>query len=129
APRHPLRSSKAAIAYSTTAKLCANWRRSGMVFPLGDDNSDRTSFPVVNLVFIAINVAVFVLFQGAGTNDAFTYAFSAVPEEIVTGRDLVTEDQIVRVETPAGVQQGVRPGLKRTPVPVFLTLFTSIFMH
>ena len=30
-----------------------------MVFPLADDNTDRASFPVVNSVLIALNVAVF----------------------------------------------------------------------
>jgi membrane associated rhomboid family serine protease len=39
-----------------------------MVFPLGDDNSDRTSFPVVNVALIVANVLVFVLFQGLGSN-------------------------------------------------------------
>ena len=31
-----------------------------MVFPLYDDNSDRTTTPVVNYVLIAINILVFV---------------------------------------------------------------------
>ena len=31
-----------------------------MVFPLYDDNSDRTITPVVNYVLIAINILVFV---------------------------------------------------------------------
>src|SRR5262245_3878313 len=100
-----------------------------MVFPLGDDNSDRANFPVVTVVFIAINVLVFLLFQGAGTNEAFTYAYSAVPQEIATGRDVVTEDRVVVVRTKEGPREVVAPGLKRTPVPVFLTLLTSIFMH
>ena len=54
-----------------------------MVLPLGDDNSDRTVFPIVTVVLIAINVLVFVLLQGMGGNDKFTYAFSTVPEEIL----------------------------------------------
>ena len=58
-----------------------------MVFPLGDDNRDRTSFPVVNVCLIVVNVLVFVLLQGFGTNDSFTLAFSAVPAEIVSGRE------------------------------------------
>jgi membrane associated rhomboid family serine protease len=72
---------------------------------------------------------VFVLFQGGGTNDAFTFAYSAVPAEIVKGRDLVTEDQVKQVPTPAGPREVMIPGLKPTPIPVFLTLLTSIFMH
>src|SRR5262245_28364716 len=100
-----------------------------MVLPLGDDNSDRTIFPWVTVGLIAVNVLVFVLFQGLGANDDFTYAFSAVPAEITSGHDLVTEDQVERVETRAGVQQVKVPGLKRTPGSVYLTLLTSMFMH
>lgn len=100
-----------------------------MVFPIADDNSDRHSFPVVNVVLIAINVLVFVLLQGVGTNDNFTLAFSAVPREIVTGRDVVTDDRVVFVNTEQGQMQVPVPGLKRTPVPVYFTLLTSMFMH
>ena len=39
-----------------------------MVFPLSDDNSDRRLTPVVNYVIIAVNVFVFVVFQGMGGN-------------------------------------------------------------
>jgi hypothetical protein len=49
-----------------------------MVFPIGDDNSGRTTTPVVNYVLIAANVLVFVLFQGLGSNDRFTYAWATV---------------------------------------------------
>ena len=56
-----------------------------MVFPIGDDNRDRTLFPIVNVVFIAINVFVFVVLQGAGSNAKFTLAFSTVPAEIEAG--------------------------------------------
>src|SRR6187549_3175181 len=100
-----------------------------MVFPLGDDNSDRSSFPVVNVCLIVANVLVFVILQGFGTNESFTMAFSAVPAEIVTGKDIVTEDRQVKVQSVDGPAVVVVPGLKRTPIPVFLTLLTSIFMH
>ncbi|MBA3515532.1 MAG: rhomboid family intramembrane serine protease, partial [Pyrinomonadaceae bacterium] len=59
-----------------------------MIFPIGDDNSDRTTVPVVNYILIAINVLVFVFLQGLGGNEQFTYAFSTVPEEIRTGQDI-----------------------------------------
>lgn len=100
-----------------------------MVFPLHDDNRDRTTFPVVNVALIVVNIFVFVLLQGFGTNESFTLGFSAVPAEIVSGRDMVTEDRQVRVETSDGPVVVVAPGLKPTPIPVFLTLLTSIFMH
>ncbi len=81
------------------------------MLPLGDDNSDRRIAPIVNYVLIAINVLVFVALQGAGTNEHFTYAFSTVPEEITKGHDIVT---------------GV---LQPTPIPVYGTMITSMFMH
>ena len=96
-----------------------------MVFPLYDDNSDRQTTPVVNYALIAANILVFVLLQGLGTNEHFTYAFSTVPQEILTGHDVVTPSRIV--QTPMGRMQ--IPGLAETPISVYLTLFTSMFMH
>jgi membrane associated rhomboid family serine protease len=100
-----------------------------MVFPLSDDNQDVHSFPVVNVVLIAINVLVFVFLQGLGENLDFTYAFSTVPAEILSGKDLVTESKVVEVSTTQGVQQMESPGLRPTPISVYLTLLTSMFMH
>ena len=100
-----------------------------MIFPIGDDNSDRTTFPVVNVALIAINVLVFVLLQGMGGNLDFTFAYSTVPAEIIQGKDLVTDDETVTVNTPQGTREYVQPGLKKTPIPVYLTMLTSMFMH
>lgn len=100
-----------------------------MVFPIGDDNSDRTIFPVVTVVLIAINVFVFVVFQGMGANEAFTMAMSTVPREIITGRDIVTEDHVETVPTAEGPREVNIPGLKPTPISVYLTLLTAMFMH
>ena len=36
------------------------------MIPIGDDNRGRTTTPYVNYVLIAINVIVFILFQGMG---------------------------------------------------------------
>src|SRR5262245_44024061 len=98
-----------------------------MVFPIADDNTDRRTTPVVTYLFIVINVLVFVFLQGLGTNDRFTYAFSTVPKEILTGQDVVTEDRLVR--DPVTRQQLDVPGLGPTPISVYLTLLTSMFMH
>jgi membrane associated rhomboid family serine protease len=103
-----------------------------MAFPLADDNSDRTTFPVVTVVLIALNVLVFVFLQGMGNNEAFTYAFSTVPEEIWSGEDRVTEDRVIQVQPqgPSGPVVNLKaPGLRPTPIPVYLTLLTSMFMH
>jgi membrane associated rhomboid family serine protease len=98
----------------------------GMI-PIADDNSDRTLTPVVNYLLLAANLAVFVLFQGMGTNDRFTYAFSTVPMEIVSGKDVVTPAH--RVVDPMSGRSFVQPGLQATPVSVYLTLLVSMFMH
>jgi membrane associated rhomboid family serine protease len=98
-----------------------------MVMPISDDNSDRRTIPFVNYALLALNVFVFVVLQGLGQNYEFTYAYACVPEEIVTGRDLVTKDEtlISADRTPV-----VRPGLKETPLPALrLTLLTAMFMH
>ncbi|HZI60026.1 MAG TPA: rhomboid family intramembrane serine protease [Pyrinomonadaceae bacterium] len=96
-----------------------------MVFPLYDDNTGRTTIPWVNYAFIALNILVFVLLQRLGTDTDFTYSFSTVPGEIMSGSDIQTEPRIV--ETPTG-QQFQLPGLGYTPF-VYLTLITSMFMH
>ena len=41
------------------------------MFPIGDDNSDRASTPIVNYVFIGINILVFLLLQQLGSNESF----------------------------------------------------------
>ncbi len=98
-----------------------------MVFPLYDDNSDRQTTPYVNYAIIALNIFVFVVLQGIGTNEQFTYAFSTVPQEILTGHDVVTATRIVT--DPMTGQRLQIPGLGETPGSVYLTLFTSMFMH
>lgn len=96
------------------------------MFPLGDDNRDRRRLPIVTWSLIALNVLVFVLFQGVGANERFTMAWSAVPAELVTGRDVVTEPQVAR--DPATGARYEIPGLQPTPF-VWLTLLTAMFMH
>ncbi len=98
-----------------------------MVFPLYDDNSDRTITPIVNYALIAVNILVFVFLQQLGTNQQFTYAFSTVPLEIVTGHDVVTQSRIL--VHPVTGQRLLVPGLGETPISVYLTLITSMFMH
>ena len=98
-----------------------------MIFPIGDDNTDRTVTPVANYLLVALNILVFVFLQGLGSNERFTYAFSAVPQEIVTGKDVVTRDRAV--EDPLSGERFRVPGLQPTPFSVYLTLLTSMFMH
>jgi membrane associated rhomboid family serine protease len=100
-----------------------------MVFPFGDDNSDRTIVPVVTWGLIAANVFVFVVLQGMGANDDFTMAYVQVPAEIISGQDIVTNDSVRAIATPQGTIEVPVPGLRPTPVPPWMTLFTAIFMH
>jgi membrane associated rhomboid family serine protease len=95
-----------------------------MLFPIGDDNSDLLRFPYVTYLLIAANIVVYILFQGAGYNDAFTYAFSVVPREITTGVDLAAP-LIIR---DSFGNRAVIP-LQPTPIPVWGTILTSMFMH
>ncbi len=95
------------------------------MFPIGDDNSDRKITPIVNYSFIAINVLVFVLLQGLGGNDVFTYAYSLVPQEITTGIDITS----TRVVTDALTGETGRIDHQPTPLPVYFNFLSSMFMH
>src|SRR5438270_11879477 len=98
-----------------------------MLFPIGDDNQGRTTTPVVNYVLIAANVLVFVLLQGLGSNEKFTYEFSTVPERIVTGDNRPIPGRVM-VEPLTG--QAIRArAVPSTPVSAYLTLRASMFMH
>src|SRR5262245_1964959 len=99
-----------------------------MVMPLSDDNSDRRTTPFVNYAFIALNALVFLLPQGAGRNEKFTYAFAVVPEEIVTGRDV---DEPISVQNPVTGQEIGQIDHQPLPagLPVYVTLLTAMFMH
>jgi membrane associated rhomboid family serine protease len=88
-----------------------------MLLPIGDDNSGRTITPYVTYALVGINIVVFIVQWAAG--DSFTYAYSVIPYEITTGVDLVRPVTVGRDFIPQA------PG----PVPIYLTLLTSMFMH
>ena len=98
-----------------------------MLFPIGDDNNDRHTTPIVNYLLIALNIFVFVYWQELGRNIHFTFAWATVPAEILTGDDIVTSSRIIRDPVTGNAIE--MPGLQPTPVSVYLTLFTSMFMH
>src|SRR6476661_2860840 len=97
------------------------------MIPIGDDNSDRSLTPYINYLLIIINILVFMFYQGAGTNLHFTFAYVTVPAEILTGHDIITQPQILHDQLTG--QRIEMPGLQATPVPVYFTLITSMFMH
>jgi membrane associated rhomboid family serine protease len=97
-----------------------------MIFPIGDDNSARVRTPYVNYALLAANILVFVFLQGLGGDQGFTYAWATVPQEIVTGTDIARN---VLVRDPITNDPVARIPLQPTPVSVYLTLLTSMFMH
>src|SRR5215218_9098359 len=97
------------------------------MIPIGDDDSDRTRIPIINYLFIALNIFVFIFYQQWGGDNSFTYSYSTVPAEIMSGHDIVTAP--VWVQDPLSGNNVQIPGLGITPIPVWLTLLTSMFMH
>lgn len=95
------------------------------MFPISDDNSDRKIMPVVNYAFIGVNILVFLLLQRLGSNDAFSYAFSLVPQEIVSGIDL---SGVINVKDSLGRSIG-EVNHYSTPLPVYFNFLSSMFMH
>ena len=79
------------------------------MIPIGDDNSERRSFPIVTLALVAACVLVFLLQQAGGANgfERGVRAFGTIPYEITHGTDI----------GPPG------------PAPIYLTVLTSMFMH
>lgn len=98
-----------------------------MFIPIGDDNRDRHTTPFVNYLLLIVNILVFIFLQDMGRDIAFTFAYSTVPAEILSGNDIVTNPRIL--EDPYTGQTVEMPGLQVTPVPIYTTLLTSMFMH
>ena len=95
------------------------------MFPIGDENERGHGPAFISLAFIGLNIAVFVLLQGAGgpSGEDFTYGYSAVPFEITNGVDLVEPELITIGGEQVPIPQ--EPG----PSPIWLTLLSSMFMH
>jgi membrane associated rhomboid family serine protease len=91
------------------------------MLPIGDQD-EPGGLPVVNIAIIAINILVFVLLQLP--SDAFTMGFSTIPKEITTGVDLIGP---VPITLPDGTIDTIVEAAG--PSPIWLTLFTSMFMH
>lgn len=98
-----------------------------MLLPISDDNSAIKQRPWVTYALILANILVWIFLQGMSGESNFTYAFSTVPAEILTGNDIVTTGF---TETDAHIDvTRYYPGLQPTPIPVYFTLITSMFMH
>jgi len=92
-----------------------------MFIPLADDNSRRTITPAVTWTLIALNILVWLLQLQIGPR--FSYGYAMVPAEITGGTDIVGTARISVGDEVVGVPHF--PG----PVPIYLTLITSMFMH
>ncbi len=92
-----------------------------MLFPIGDDDRSLSGPAFVTAALLLLNVGVFVLQL---MDPELTYGYSTVPLEITTGQDLVNSAPVDL--SPGNLSQvPQRPG----PVPIYLTLLSSMFMH
>lgn len=94
-----------------------------MLFPISDDDRRLSGPALVTWGLIAANLAVFFLLQQAGGNEAFTYGWSVIPQEIMTGEDITANTRVQVEGRSITIPQA--PG----PTPIYLTLLSSMFMH
>ncbi len=110
-----------------------------MVLPLGDLQRTRI-IPFVTYALIAINVVVYLFEVQQG--DQFKFAFACTPWEITHNDDLAApmrrEPVVVHMidpDDPTGRHvievEGQPPAIPHapTPIPVWMTLFTAMFLH
>ena len=92
-----------------------------MLFPISDDDRHLSGPAYVTTALLLANVGVFVLQL---MDPELIYAYSTIPFEITTGQDLVNSAAAdLDVQDLSQIPQ--RPG----PVPIHLTLISSMFMH
>jgi membrane associated rhomboid family serine protease len=91
-----------------------------VIFPISDDDRHLMSPAWITIALLAANVVVFVMQL---LDPGLTYGWSVIPREIVTGDDLV-ETALIK----AGNQVGQIPQLPG-PTPIYLTIFSAMFMH
>lgn len=96
-----------------------------MFIPLRDENRPGALFPIVNWSLIIANAVIFML-QVQYPN--ITYRFSMVPHEIVTGKD-ITRPKVIDYSGTTGLRETVIIPHEPTPVTVYITLLTSMFLH
>jgi membrane associated rhomboid family serine protease len=92
-----------------------------VLFPISDDDKGLTTFAFVTNFLLILNVAVFIYQH---FHPEFTYGWSVIPKEIMTGQDLVTPQLI---ELSNG-EMGQVPQAAGPPV-IWFTLISAIFMH
>ena len=92
-----------------------------MLFPISDDDRHLSGPAYITIALLLANIGVFVLQL---LDPELIYAYSTIPLEITTGQDLVNSTPAdLDVQDLSQIPQ--RPG----PVPIYLTLVSSMFMH
>jgi membrane associated rhomboid family serine protease len=91
-----------------------------VLFPISDDDRHLMHPAWVTIGLVVVNVVLFLWQQ---LNPEFTNGWSVVPYEITHGVDI---NETIGIRTPQGVQ-----GLTLTagPSPIYLTIFSAMFMH
>lgn len=101
-----------------------------MVFPLGDLQRTRIT-PWATWLLIALNVMVYALQVDEGPS--FTTTYAATPYEITRGEDITGPFilAIDRGDDPLGRGERIEREIPQGPVPfpVWLTMFTAMFLH
>jgi membrane associated rhomboid family serine protease len=113
------------------------------MLPIGDDTGWSGKVPWVCISLIVINLSIFSL-QKYVLGEKFTRGYSLVAKEITTGKDLVTP-QKYKIRVPYTAENtNPKSKFKRQikfryitvdvpqapgPKPIYLTLFTSMFLH
>ncbi len=104
-----------------------------MVLPLGDLEKTRI-VPFATYALIALNVVMYIFQRDQG--DAFTVGYAATPYEITRNEDLVGREVIAFPGDENPLNLPGRVELRRQvvdqapgPRPIWLTLFTAMFLH
>ena len=91
-----------------------------MIFPISDDDRHLLKPAWITIGLLIANVVVFLMQL---TDPGLTYGWSVIPKEIVSGQDLVGTALIKAGGQAVGIPQ--LPG----PTPIYLTIFSAMFMH
>ena len=83
------------------------------------DNQPTSSFPIITIILIAANVLAFVAQQ---SNQLITETLTMVPAEITHGVD-------IRHALPILTDNGPQQVIPVAPHPLWITIFTSMFLH
>jgi membrane associated rhomboid family serine protease len=97
-----------------------------MVLPLGD--LEKTSIvPFATYALIALNVVMFLCQLEHGR--AFTASYAATPYEITHDVDLpLSDDESLDLDLPPQLRRQLLDQ-EHVPFPVWMTLFTAMFLH